>query len=171
VVQRAPKPIGNSDNKIDPLVVLDRDLVGKDGELLRVSNVTEISGLHIGSGIPFEHNHPQSAFSYYARLERLERFVSENFREHISAPQAARIAGLGEKYFSTFFREKTGVCFRDWLASIRIAEAKRLLETRNHSITRVGLEVGFQDPRTFERAFKKLTGMTPSEFKKLVRPG
>lgn len=112
----------------------------------------------------------RSAFSYYTRLGRVERFVAQHYDEPIPLARAARVAGYGEKYFSTLFHQKTGVRFRDWLSSVRVGRAMRLLEQRNHSITGIALDVGFQDLRTFQRTFKKLTGMTPWEFKKSVRP-
>ncbi len=123
-----------------------------------------------GSSLALTPSPDPSVFSYYARLGRLERYVREHYRERITVAEAAEVAGLSAKYFSTFFRQKAGVCFRDWLAGIRVSEAMRCLTANNDSITRVAFAVGFHDLRTFERSFKKLTGSTPWQFKKSVRP-
>jgi AraC-like DNA-binding protein len=112
----------------------------------------------------------QAAFSYYPRLERVKEFVSQQYSEPISLSAAARVAGIEEKYFSTFFHAKVGVRFRDWLSHVRITRAQELMSARNHSITRVAHAVGFGDLRTFQRTFKKCTGMTPLEFKHRARP-
>lgn len=109
-------------------------------------------------------------FSYYLPLQRVREFVDRNLSEPIPLRTAARAAGLEEKYFSAFFHRKTGVCFRDWLAARRVERAIEILKQRDDTITSVAASVGFQDLRTFERAFKRLTGVTPREFKRSVAP-
>ena len=112
----------------------------------------------------------EDALQYYARLQRVQRFVEENYSEEISLDTAAGIAGMERTSFSRFFSSKVGVSFTQWLTRIRIAEARDLMKKNNHSISDIAYAVGFSDLRTFERAFKKLTDLTPSEFKKTVRP-
>jgi hypothetical protein len=77
---------------------------------------------------------------------------------------------LEEKYFSAFFHRKTGICFRDWLAGRRVGRAIEILTQRDDTITNVAASVGFQDLGTFERSFKRLTGLTPRDFKRSVAP-
>jgi AraC-like DNA-binding protein len=110
------------------------------------------------------------AFSYNARLERLERFVEKHYSEPLPLRTAARVAGLEETYFSRFFREKTGVRYRDWLSWVRITHAIELLKRRDLSMTETAFSVGFEHLGTFERACKKCTGLTPRAIKKTVRP-
>lgn len=112
----------------------------------------------------------ESAFEYYERLRRVRRFVEEHYAENIPLDTAAKIAGMEKKSFSRFFRTKTGIPFSRWLACYRIERAKRLLQSKNYSVTEVAFAVGYQDLTTFERAFKRLTRMTPSAFKRSVRP-
>ena len=112
----------------------------------------------------------EAAFSYYPRLKRLKDHVDRHYAEEMSLAVAARITGLEKKYFSTFFHEKTGVCFKDWLAQVRIDRALEMLRAQDVSITRTAFAVGFQDLRTFERTFKRCTGMTPSAYKRKARP-
>jgi two-component system response regulator YesN len=111
----------------------------------------------------------KGAFQYYARLERIKQHIEQNLSDHMSLEEAARIAGMERKYFSAFFHQKVGVCFRHWLMWVRINEAKRRMEARNHSITQIAFTTGFEDLRTFERAFKKCTGITPRDFKRSVQ--
>ena len=110
------------------------------------------------------------AFSYYVRLGRVRRYVMDHYAEPISLSEIAQVAGLERTYFSTFFHDKTGVLFRDWLASIRVDMAVKLICQRNSSIRRVATETGFSSLRTFERAFLKAQGLSPSSFRKRVRP-
>lgn len=112
----------------------------------------------------------EEAFQYYQRLERVRDFVRENYSETVRLEAVARIAGMQSAYFSDFFKRKVGVSFSEWLQQIRIAKAVDLIYTRNHSITHIAHEAGFANLRSFERAFRKRTDLTPVEFKKLVRP-
>jgi len=111
----------------------------------------------------------EGAFNYYP-WTRLLQYVDEHNSEHISLAKAARISGLDISSFSAFFRESVGINFADWLRQVRVEKAMDLMKTRDFSITEVAYEVGFGDLRTFERAFKKHTRMTPMEFKKSARP-
>jgi len=112
----------------------------------------------------------EEAFDYYAPLARVREFVDANLDEDLSLTQASRVARLSPKYFSAYFKLRTGIRFRDWIAHVRIERAKSLLAEKNRAVTRVALAVGFKDVRTFQRAFKKVTGMTPRAFKKAVAP-
>ena len=112
----------------------------------------------------------EAAFTYYPRLKKLKNHVDQHFADKISLSVAAEVTGMERKYFSAFFREKTGVCFKDWVAQVRIGRALDMLRAQDVSITCTAFSVGFQDLRTFERTFKRCTGMTPSAYKRKVRP-
>ncbi len=109
-------------------------------------------------------------FDYYPRLNRLREYVEQGYSEPIPLEKAASIAALESSYFSTYFRAKVGITFTEWLRQVRIRKAMKLMKASDFSITEVAYEVGFGDLRTFGRAFKKHTRMTPREFKKSVAP-
>ena len=113
---------------------------------------------------------PIDPFAYYTRLHRLKTFIEERYSEPISVARAARVVGLAEKYFSTFFRERVGIPFKAWLRRFRVTKAKEMMCSRNVYITEVAFEVGFEDISTFIRAFKSCEQMTPSEYKRRFRP-
>lgn len=112
----------------------------------------------------------KDAFSYYPQLDRVQTFCNENYHETISLKDVAGIAGLERTYFSTFFRTKVGVCFSCWLGLLRVDAAKRKIELNNRAMSQVAFDVGYSSLGTFERSFKRHTGMTPSQYKNLVRP-
>jgi len=56
------------------------------------------------------------------------------------------------------------------LTYVRVCEAERLIKAEDYSITQLAYKIGFADLRTFERAFKKVTGLTPRDFKKMYNP-
>ena len=115
--------------------------------------------------------HDQSdVFFYYPRLLRVREYVIENLSDSIPVSKVAKIACLEEKYFSTFFHKKTGICFKDWLRQLRIERAMQIIRSTDTTITQIAFIVGYRDLRSFERAFKKFTGMTPLSFKHRARP-
>ena len=112
----------------------------------------------------------EAAFAYYPRLRRLAAFCREHYHQDICLQRAANIVGLERTYFCTFFHQKVGVCFNCWLGILRIDGAKRRIRADNRSISSIAHEVGFNSLATFERTFKRLTGMTASQYKKQTRP-
>ena len=112
----------------------------------------------------------ERAFDYYSRLSRIKQYVEANYSEQISLDVAARIAAMETTYFSTFFHSKVGITFREWLRQVRVAKAIDLMTSKDYSVSEIAYAVGFGDLRTFERAFKRVVGTTPFEYKKTVRP-
>ena len=109
-------------------------------------------------------------FQFYPSLRRAREFVEKQYQEEIALAAVARVAGLEKKYFSAYFRAKAGVPFRHWLGSIRVREAIRMMSEQDAGLTYIACEVGFQDIRTFERTFKRLTGLTPRDIKRQLAP-
>lgn len=112
----------------------------------------------------------QEAFAYYRRLRRVSEYVSQHIDKPISLGVAAEIANLERTYFSRYFHCKTGVCFHDWLANVRIGKAKEYLRLDNRTISGTARSVGFNSLRTFERAFEKHAGTTARGYRKAVKP-
>ncbi len=111
----------------------------------------------------------EEAFNYYP-WNRLLQYVEDHYSEHISPAKAARITGLDISSFTAFFRKSVGINFTDWVGEVRVEKAIELMKARDFSIPEIAYEVGFGDLKTFGRAFKKHTRMTPREFKKSVAP-
>lgn len=108
-------------------------------------------------------------FDYYKRLERVRQYVEQHLDETILLEDVARIVNLERKYFSAYFRRVVGVCFRDWLTEYRIHRAVELLRAQDESISRIAEAVGFQNMRSFQRAFRRHTRSSPSSFRAAVR--
>ncbi|GEM_PF-2981578 len=109
-------------------------------------------------------------FSYYPALGRVRKYVQENCSEPITLSQVADVAAMETTYFSAFFHQKVGLTFTDWLRRFRIANAMAMLASENYSVCEVAFAVGFNDLRTFGRAFKRYTRLTPTEYKRLTGP-
>jgi len=101
-------------------------------------------------------------------------YIAAHFTEDISLADVAAQLGYHEKYLSSALHSLTGMNFCMFLASYRVDLAKRILrsaEGRKKSISQVAMEVGFSSINTFNRSFKRLTGVTPGEYCKAQSQG
>lgn len=93
--------------------------------------------------------------------------------EHYCLPNAvagmvAR-SGLPERTFKRRFKAATGYAPIRYVQSMRVEEAKRLLEATDQTSERVGADVGYEDPASFRRLFKRETNLTPTQYRKHYR--
>ncbi len=92
-------------------------------------------------------------------------YMLANPSASISLRTFAEKFGITESYFSHLFHENAGVSFKQYLTSLRMECAKRLLSEGELSVIDVGFECGFVSPSQFSRSFKMHTGMTPSAYR------
>ena len=101
-----------------------------------------------------------------SRLNKVFKYSNEHYSEDILLQQIASIANLSKSAFCKFFKNNTGKSYMTFLCDIRIKEAcKKILNTEKR-ISEVAYETGFQCPVSFNRAFKKTVGTSPSQYKK-----
>ncbi|HMP91839.1 MAG TPA: AraC family transcriptional regulator [Phnomibacter sp.] len=97
--------------------------------------------------------------------------LEEALRKDLSHPwtleEMAAMAGLGTTAFSEKVKSFTGFSPINYLINIRISEAIKLLKKPDINVTDIALDTGFYSSQHFSTTFKKLTGYTPSEFRKL----
>ena len=97
------------------------------------------------------------------RLKKVKKFVAENYRTRIKMSEAAEITGFSEAHFSRFFKQHTGMNFNDYVNTIRVEEAARLLLKTDDTISGIAYSCGFNTPNYFNDVFKKHKGKTPGE--------
>lgn len=102
-------------------------------------------------------------------LHSLIDYMGANFRENLSLGSVAEALYVSKYTVSGIFSKSMGMNFNDYLNALRINLAMQLIETGNSSITDICYEVGFSNVRTFNRAFMKNCGLTPSEYRKNIR--
>ncbi len=91
-------------------------------------------------------------------------YLERNFGKQISLETSADELGVSPSRLSKVFIEETGRGFSDYLIQLRIDHAKLLLSSKDASIKEVSSECGYGDPNYFSRLFKKITGVTPTNF-------
>lgn len=100
-----------------------------------------------------------------ALIARILKYCSANFREEITIREIARELNISESHISHTFKNKLRVSFCDYINSMRLIEAARLLKDKNLTITQISNSCGFGTIRTFNRVFHKHFGVTPSEYR------
>jgi YesN/AraC family two-component response regulator len=113
-----------------------------------------------------------SATDIEQKINRVKRYVERNWLKKVSLEAAAGAVGLSPKYLSRIFKDITGTGFMDFKLKIKISKAKLLLVETGSTISEVSDKLGFMNPESFMRIFKKVTGVTPTGFrnnKKRVR--
>jgi two-component system response regulator YesN len=83
-----------------------------------------------------------------------------------SLGDVAKFVGLQPAYFSRRFRDLIGSSFAEWCAQLRISEAKRLLQVIDVPVIDVALAVGYSDPTTFARVFRRFERKSPRQYRR-----
>lgn len=99
-------------------------------------------------------------------LEPLLTWLHENLQAELSLSDIASHAGLSTRTLIRRFREQTGTTPLQWLHHARIQRAQHLLESTQHSVERIGTQVGFGSPTAFRDRFKKTTGVSPNSYRR-----
>ena len=116
----------------------------------------------------------------YALLDKLERrlrpipkrmrlakgFIDRHFAEELNVSALAYAAGLSDVHFRNEFKKTFGLSPLSYIKQLRVDCAKRLLRSGYYTISEAATESGFGSVSYFSSEFKRLTGMTPSEYEK-----
>ena len=100
--------------------------------------------------------------------DAIRDYIETNYHEDIYLEKLADEYHVSLSYLSRIFKEHYGITFQQYLANTRIGHAKNLLITTNMTINDISEAAGFNSRNTFIRMFKKLEGVTPTEFRTLT---
>ncbi|WP_078349200.1 AraC family transcriptional regulator [Mucilaginibacter pedocola] len=102
------------------------------------------------------------------KLQQAYSYVINNFQREITLADAAAFVGMEKSSFCTFFKRKAGKPFFTFLAEYRVESAVQMLQRTGMSVAEVCHAVGFNDVPYFNRVFKKVKNMPPSQFRNSV---
>ena len=116
-----------------------------------------------------EHNPTVSSF-IQDEMELARRYFTEHYNEEINIEEYAKSRGMSISWFLRNFKQLTAKSPMQYVLSIRINNAVSLLEGTNYNINEISSIVGYDNPLYFSRIFKKQKGVSPSDYRKNLRP-
>jgi|GEM_PF-1296299 AraC-like DNA-binding protein len=103
-------------------------------------------------------------------FSKVNNHINSHLHEPVSNRTLAGIAAVSPNYFSEIFRKWTGTTVSNYVQHLRIEKARRMLEENKLSIVEIANILGFYDSCHFSRMFRKVTGMSPREYRKTSHP-
>jgi len=101
-------------------------------------------------------------------ITRAKEYINSHFDENINLTNICKYAGVSKNYFCNLFKKETDKNIWDYLTDVRISNAKKLLESTDLKNYEISLKIGYEDPAYFSKLFKKITGLTPREYRKSI---
>jgi transcriptional regulator GlxA family with amidase domain len=99
-----------------------------------------------------------------------EQWIAERYERSDVVVQLVRKSGLPKRSFDRRFRAATGYSPLAYVQTLRIEEAKQLLEASELPVKRAGREVGYADAASFRRLFRRMTGVTSGSYRRNFQP-
>ncbi|MGH7143893.1 MAG: AraC family transcriptional regulator [Planctomycetota bacterium] len=98
-------------------------------------------------------------------IDQAQVFIAKHPARTLTIAEVAREVLLSPNYLTTLFRTETGVSLGNYIKRERIRQAKKLLANTARSIKAIAFDLGFDDPYTFSRTFKRVEGISPQQFR------
>lgn len=99
-------------------------------------------------------------------IEKIMLYITEHYMENISLSTIAEDVGLSDAYLSKLFKKVTGLGFKEYLITVRILNAKKLLKETTYPVSRIAFDCGFNDSNYFSKMFHQLSDCTPLQYRK-----
>lgn len=106
---------------------------------------------------------------YSDSVNKVLDYIAQNYSKEISLDELADHVHLNRSYLSSHFKKEMGVNIYAYLLEFRLEKAKELLRTTNKMVQEICYDVGMPDSAYFSKQFKKMTGESPLEFRKLQK--
>lgn len=98
-------------------------------------------------------------------IQWVVEYINQKYSEPISVQSIADFCGIDRSYLSKIFKYATGYTLQEYLIQFRIKKAKQLLKETALPVQHVSYSVGYNDPFSFSKVFKKQAGMSPTEWR------
>ncbi|ACT02199.1 helix-turn-helix transcriptional regulator [Paenibacillus sp. JDR-2] len=104
-----------------------------------------------------------------AAVIKARGYIEENYQQPITLEQLAKVTFVSKYYLSHLFQQEVGISVIQFLIQCRMEAAKRYLIMTGRPVKEIGELVGYQSEPTFHNLFKKVTGLTPGQFRESAR--
>jgi transcriptional regulator GlxA family with amidase domain len=137
------------------------------GEALRIAKVYLLKW-HGEGQLPYaalvrRNPHADSA------VRNCEEWLSKHFLQPNVVARAVEAAGVSERTLKRRFKSATGSTIIDYVQNLRIEHAKRMLEHPSTAVDEISAESGYEDASFFRRIFRRRTGLSPSEYRRMFQ--
>jgi len=105
------------------------------------------------------------------KIARVKEYLERNCFKRVTLGDVSRAVSLSPKYLSRIFKEVTGRGFSEYRLGIQIEKAKALLDKGGYNVSGISDKLGYLNPESFIRQFKKFTGCTPTGYRKRQKAG
>ena len=96
---------------------------------------------------------------------KAQDFIEKNYKEKITVDQLAEMLAIGRRSFERRFKKATNNTVVEYIQRVKVEAAKRSFESSRKNINEVMFNVGYTDTKAFRTIFKKITGLTPIEYR------
>jgi YesN/AraC family two-component response regulator len=101
----------------------------------------------------------------FLKVQNIFTYIQDNFNKNITIDEVANSFHFSPNYFTKIWRKYTGTSFHTYLNEYRINRSTFLLKDTDLLVSEIGYETGFQSTKTFNRVFKSIIGVSPSEYR------
>lgn len=112
---------------------------------------------------------PEAGDAALTTIQSAWTYILANFKRDIHLPDLAKRFGMSEWAFSRFFRKHSGNNFTDYVTTLRLGYACKLLADSDMPVTDICFEIGYANVSNFNRTFRKRRGMTPVAYRRLAK--
>lgn len=117
---------------------------------------------------------PQSSYAIFSlqkqhndkEIQLAQQYIEDNFHKQISLDEISNEVAISKRNFIRRFKNATGNTPLEYIQRMRVEAVKKELESTQGSITEIISKVGYNDMTTFRNLFKRITGMSPSDYRK-----
>ncbi len=104
-------------------------------------------------------------------IKKAQEFIENNFQEKITVDQLASMLALGRRNLERRFKKATSNSVTEYMQRVKIEAAKKSLESSRENVNEVMYKVGYSDSKAFRTTFKKITGLSPIEYRSRYNVG
>jgi transcriptional regulator GlxA family with amidase domain len=101
-----------------------------------------------------------------AIITRAQQWVAHHYDEHSPVQGMTQRSGLSDRSFARRFTNATGMTPMEYVHTLRLEEAKQMLEAGEEPVEQIALAVGYEDASFFGRLFRRRVGLTPAQYRR-----
>ena len=106
---------------------------------------------------------------YTDYIQKILNYIDQHFLDDLNLSNLASELNLNEKYLSSYFKQKMGTSFTEYIIKLKIERSKNMLEFSDSPIYEIAADLNFNDASYFTKVFQKQEGISPSQYRKKLQ--